>query len=272
MHLDSSAKLTVAITSTARADLLGLTLRTFHSRLFVNYGAVRVIANIDPLYACSSRDEEECLRLLRLYDSRGTPLLFRPARPNFNRAVHRVWTTAIALTEPSGYFLHLEDDWALCQSVNVADVERTLNQDDVASVRLLLRPYRSHAHLQGFSLNPSFINARAAQTALARWRGQEDPEKMVNSLQLGKTLIYKPSLSMVPCVVDLGTYWRKKRGIAKRHKMTKLGFQTVWIQRKDEGLLNRLLYGVRHQIRWSSLLIWQGLAEVLGRTKRRPID
>jgi hypothetical protein len=257
-------QLTVCITSTIRPELLSLTLRSFYTGVFYQFEHIRILGNLDPLHEENTVARKTCKNLLNLFDTGGRAFVFEPSHANFNSAVKRLWSHALDQSQSSGYFLHLEDDWFLYQNVPRASIEEILAPQGIASARLFLKRVHRPELYSGFSLNPSFIKFSVAQQALSQWASQGDPEKMLDGLNLGKTVLYQPECPWLPCVSDIGTYWRKSRGIQKTYSRTAGKITSSWTHDQVKATyqgLETIKYRLRHQITTGLLWAWQTLRE-----------
>lgn len=250
----------VCITSTIRPDLLRLTLESFHTGLFCKFGGVRLLANLDPLYCPSSQQRQSCIDLIRRFNTIEDPIIFQPERADFNVAVKTLWRSVIPFSRQAGFFFHLEDDWFLAQQVTPDRVLALLEEEGAASVRLFLRPVKGDIRDTSFSLNPSFINTMAAEGAIKFWDDGVDPEKLIGSLGLGRTRVYRPNNAFFPCVIDTGIYWRKRVGINKRYLLSDGRIKSVWLKKGGSfGLqtLTVIRYKVKYEMLWAVLNVWQ---------------
>jgi hypothetical protein len=260
-------KLVVCVTSTIRADLLSLTLRSFHSQLFKYYSETRIIANLDPLYSPTQSEVNSCVDLLRHFDSDCNPIIFQPKNPDFNGAVRRLWTEVVTAVHTEPYFLHLEDDWFLCQPISPPQVENHLANESVGAVRLFLKRFNELSQESAFSLNPCFIKTSLAKSALDNWEITCDPEKLVSALKLGTTILYSPPISTLPTVLDIGTSWRKGHRYSKRYQVIGGKLHSTWsvdAKAAGPGILKDLnRHFLKSYLQTRALLLLQKIREWL---------
>lgn len=144
-------------------------------------------------------------------------------------------------------------------------MEEKLLTEDTFSLRLPLKRRSRMSQITSFSLNPSFIRLERVSAALDNWSPQEDPEKLISRMGLGKTLVYPSKSKVFPCVLDTGTYWRKSRQIKKIYSNDAAKVKSSW-ELPSEGRGKISFLALCHKIRELSLLnflrIWQACRRV----------
>jgi len=210
MALDS---IDVVTTATLRPELLDLTYRSFHNRLFSKFGRCRLIVNIDPL---PTRDEAKLAETIAVCRRWFPEVIYRtPEVPSFPSAVRWAWSQL-----ESDFCFHLEDDWLLLKHV---DPERVAGYFSSAPslAEVTLNPSRNKAVVPKLALRPSFFRREFIESALRLFDDALDPEKqwrrhLADGGELaGWQFRYYGEIGEGRHVRDMGAVWRKAHALGK---------------------------------------------------------
>jgi len=118
--------LDVTMTATVRADILRMTLRSFHKNFLHNFTA-RMIINVDPVGDTENNAPIDMVNICREYFSE---VVYRtPDTPSFAAAVQWCWRQV-----ETDVFFHLEDDWILRRPVAPAEMLRVFDDPNVMGI------------------------------------------------------------------------------------------------------------------------------------------
>lgn len=159
----------VVTTATLRPELLDLTYRSFHRRLFSKFRRCRLIVNIDPL---PTGDEEKLGEMLAICHRWFPEVVYRtPESPSFPAAVRWAWSQL-----ESEFCFHLEDDWLLLKHIDPVRVAGYFATDPRLA-EVTLNPSRNKPIVPGLALRPSFFRRSFIESALPHFDDALDPEK-----------------------------------------------------------------------------------------------
>jgi len=262
--------LDVTVTATVRADILRMTLRSFHKNFLRNFTA-RIIINVDPVGDTQSHAPNDMVNICReLFDE----VVYRtPDTPSFAAAVQWCWQQV-----ETDVFFHLEDDWILRRPVDPADMLRAFDDPKVTGItlnkwnkkrlcrwiekELQLKPElhddrgTSYLRMPIPALNPGMLRRDYAHQCSRRMSVDKDPEGQLGELwqQIAgpsEAPVFLWRFSNEVILIDIGNRWRKARFI---HKRWGDGMSTTW------GTLgNRTRFrAATRAIRWhASKRYWQ---------------
>jgi len=236
--------LDVAITATVRADILRMTLRSFHKN-FLRHFAARAIINVDPVGDTGSHAPSDMVDICREYF---TDVVYRtPESPSFAAAVQWCWRQV-----ETEVFLHLEDDWILRRPVAAAEMLRVFDDPNVMGVtlnkwnkkrlcawiekELQIHPAEFDDHGNRYlrmpipALNPGLLRRDYANRCSAHMAIDQDPEGQLGDLWRRLTAgeerpVFLWRFSDEVILIDIGNRWRKARFI---HKRWGEGRTTAW--------------------------------------------
>jgi len=211
----------VVTTATLRPELLDLTYRSFHRRLFSKFHHCRLIVNIDPL---PTSDEEKLGEILAICHRWFPEVVYRaPESPSFPAAVRWAWSQL-----ESEFCFHLEDDWLLLKHIDPVRVAGYFAADPRLA-EVTLNPSRNKPIVPGLALRPSFFRRSFIESALPHFDGALDPEKQWRRhLATGGTLEgwqfrHYGESGEGRYVRDMGATWRKAHAFDKWK-----GGETAW--------------------------------------------
>ena len=231
------------MTATCRPELVDQTLRSFRKGLLGSDPTHRLIVNIDPVPEAAP---DGVCRVLKEYFGANTEIR-RPASPSFPGALKWCWSQVT--TE---YFLNLEDDWELLVDLDLNDMLMVMDEHPwLATLRLpkgqtaetecvqsgspreprylwngrFFQCPAGRTGKNGYYGSPSLIRNYWAQQVWPLLQDHASPEKQLRRLKEAKNPavwcwehgVY--SVPNTPAVIqDIGTQWRRDRGIRKNSK------------------------------------------------------
>jgi len=236
--------LDVTMTATVRADILRMTLRSFHKNFLHNFTA-RMIINVDPVGETENNTPIDMVNICRKYFDE---VVYRtPDTPSFAAAVQWCWRQV-----ETEVFFHLEDDWILRRPVAPAEMLHVFDDPNVTGITLnkwnkkrLLMWIEKELQLnpkthddQGNiylrmpipALNPGLLRRDYANQCSEHMSIEKDPEGQLGDLwrrvatnSAPPVFLWRFSNEVV--LIDIGNRWRKWRFI---HKRWGDGSATTW--------------------------------------------
>ena len=111
----------LSIVAVRRPELLSETLASYREHVFPQIEIASVRANIDPIFGPpEAGDQTEAV----LRDGFPEAQINRPAEPGLGKAISHLWSNA-----PDGHVLHIEDDWAVAHTPDMARAAGWLTQE-----------------------------------------------------------------------------------------------------------------------------------------------
>lgn len=230
-------KIDIVTTATLRPELLRLTYKSFHRKLFYKYKSCRLIINIDPLPSPDQALFEEVLLVCREWFSE---VVFRyPEVPSFPAAVQWAWGQV-----KTPIFFHLEDDWLLLRPVDPLLVSQYFSQQN-GLAEVTLNPSKNRPEDPGLALRPSFFRQDFISAALPLFNLLEDPEKQWRKhIEMGGVLDqwkfrHYGEIGEGHYVRDMGALWRKM------YALEKWGLGDVSWNKRQYSLVRMLYYKLK---------------------------
>ena len=240
----------LVIVSGRRPDLLERTLESFQQNLLSHASVANCYANIDP-FAGDDSDLDACKMAITSRFPRA--VISAPSVCGFGTAVKSLWSQVT-----SDYFLHLEDDWLLLETLNPDDVISHLT-GMTASARLVSKElgwdgsaeFRERTvrekskrgvverRVSSFTLGPAFFTRDFAKGAAALMRPELDPEKQfLKHFNAALGLYSEPYRCRIiggcrqpELVQDIGRVWRETHRITKHTG----GGKSTWVREIDNA-------------------------------------
>ena len=204
-------------TALSRPGIVNRTFASFVDNLGgVEFDKCTLYINIDPLP--DGADRREVVEVAERYF--GTVVANMPSTPNFTAACNWVWSSA-----KSEVICHLEDDWELVRSVDMAEmVQHFETCDTLYQAVFRAYPYKYKKCV----LSPSVMHRRFYGEIGGKLDTGLNPEIQLRGKQFGISMpspeskISQKGKVTVPhrriMVRDVGRRWAKKNGFSKPKK------------------------------------------------------
>lgn len=206
----------VLTTACRRPDVYADTLASFTANLGgIDWAGCRLWLNVDPVGPGDALDVADVAR--RHF---GDVVVNMPAVASFPAAVKWCWSRE----HTTPFALNLEDDWRLCQPIDVLDLMAFFRDPGLSCVNL--RAYRFPPSEQKICLSPGVLRSSHARTMAERMVTNANPEQ-----QLRRETALNPcggkhegfrgmQYPAKPVLRDIGRPWLKTSGWRKTEPVT----------------------------------------------------
>jgi len=215
-------------TATIRPEIVRRTYASFKAHLKgVDWAKSTAYVNVDPLpEGKCALDVVEAIR-----ESVGNVTHRHPSKANYSLAYKLVWS------QPTGdFFFNLEDDWELCEDVDVETLLAPFADDKIVAV-----PLRAYSYwYKSTPTSPSMYRTSYFKDIAERMHGNENPETQLHDLMNVEYENYKVSFpesgkerhpgnrtSVYPSnerhiiVKDIGREWSEQSGYTRPQVLDK---------------------------------------------------
>ena len=255
-------KLDVVIIATIRADILRMTLATFHKNFLRNFDA-RAIINVDPLGDAKNNTQMDMVNICKEYF---TDVKYRaPKTASFAGAVKWCWRQV-----ETDLFFHLEDDWILTKKMSKDELQPLFDDEFVVGMTLnkgkksdvlpwIPRVHKTevvfyneqYIHCPELYLNPSMFRTAYIKELVMRLDGALDPEARFKATDSRATKKYPTPVLLwridnKPLIIDIGNVWRKHKLI---HKSLGGNKTTQWLLKADRPYFRIASRAIRYYAR-----------------------